>query len=102
MDVNLVKPIVEEVQKRIFFRVVITFEEASVFAFELVLRFSFSLADNRLRSTYRKPQSHPFCIALLSDRVLIADHQIELASLFLNAAGDVFCVSVCHINLPPY
>lgn len=60
VDVYTVEPVVYELQKRIFGRIVVAVKEALVLAFKLVLRLSDSLVDERFRGAGRQSKPQPF------------------------------------------
>ena len=101
MDVYAVEPVVYELQKRIFGRIVVAVKEALVLAFKLVLRLSDSLVDERFRGSCRQSKTQPFGFVFLRYGILVADHKIQHPSLFLNASRDVLTQFICHISIPP-
>ena len=102
VDVYAVEPVVEKRQKRIFGRIVVAVKEALVLAFKLVLRLSDSLVYERFRGACRRSKPQPFGFVFLCYGILVADHQIQHPSLFLNASRDIFTQFICHISIPPF
>ena len=99
---NLVEPVIKEFQKRILCGIVIAVEITLVLRFEFILRLSLGFVDDGLGRARRHAHAYPFGFVFLRDGVLVADHQIQHAALFLNAARDVFIKFLCHISLPPF